>query len=109
MNKAMMGFFSNSNECLLVIGGIGIHMLPVFIEMPLHFGYKIYERVETQTTNQQQCNHGRWPEANVGQQYQKGLDCLVYQMLTVLATINPEKACCGISTQVYPHLPGLYI
>ena len=26
-------------------------------------------RVETQMTNQRQCDHGRWPEANVGQQY----------------------------------------
>ena len=26
------------------------------------------------TTNQRQFNHGRWPEANVGQQYRKGLD-----------------------------------
>ena len=27
------------------------------------------KRVETQTTNQRQCDHGQWPEANVGQQY----------------------------------------
>ena len=33
-----------------------------------------------------------WPEANVEQQYRKGPDCLVHQMLTVLATINPEKS-----------------
>ena len=38
-----------------------------------------------------QCNHDRWPEANVGQQYQYGLDRLVYQMLTVPTTINPEN------------------
>ena len=31
--------------------------------------YKVYPWVETQTTNQRQCNHGQWPEANVGQQY----------------------------------------
>ena len=30
------------------------------------------------TTNQRQCDHGRWPEANVGQQYRKGLDRLVH-------------------------------
>ena len=48
--------------------------------------------METQTTNQQQWNHGRWPEANVGQQYRKGPDSLVYQMLTVPITINPEKS-----------------
>ena len=28
-------------------------------------------------------------------------------MLTVLITINPEKACCGILTQVHPLVPGL--
>ena len=33
--------------------------------------------METQTTNQQQCDHGRWLEANVGQQYRKGLDRLL--------------------------------
>ena len=58
-------------------------------------------------TNQWQCDHGRRPEANVGQRYQKGPDRLVHQMLTVLATINPEKACCGIPTWAHPHLPGL--
>ena len=47
--------------------------------------------METQTTNQRQCDHGRWPEANVGQQYQKGPDRLVHQILTVPTTINPEK------------------
>ena len=31
--------------------------------------YKLYAWMETQTTNQWQCNHGRWLEANVGQQY----------------------------------------
>ena len=25
--------------------------------------------IKTQTTNQQQCEHSRWPETNVGQQY----------------------------------------
>ena len=32
---------------------------------------QIVARVEThdQTTNQSQCDHGRWPEANVGQQF----------------------------------------
>ena len=28
-----------------------------------------YAWVETQTTNQRQCNHSRWPEANVGQEF----------------------------------------
>ena len=42
-------------------------------------------------TNQRQCDHGQWAEANVGQQYRKGLDRLVHQILTVLETINPEK------------------
>ena len=48
--------------------------------------------METQTTKKWQCDHDRWPEANGGQQYQKGSDCLVHQTLTVLTTINPEKA-----------------
>ena len=52
----------------------------------------MYKRVEAQTTNQRQCDHDIWPEANVGQQYRKGPDRLVEQMLTVLATINPEKS-----------------
>ena len=30
---------------------------------------RLYERVETQTTNQWKCDHGQRPEANVGQQY----------------------------------------
>ena len=47
--------------------------------------------METQTTNQRQCDHGRWPEAKVRQQYQKGLDRLVHQILSVPTTINPEK------------------
>ena len=29
----------------------------------------LYEQMETQTTKQRQCNHGRWPEAHTGQQY----------------------------------------
>ena len=29
------------------------------------------------TTNQRRCNHSRWPEANVRQQYRKGLDHLL--------------------------------
>ena len=37
------------------------------------------------------CDHGRWPEANVGQQYRKRPDRLMHQMLTVPMTINPEK------------------
>ena len=53
---------------------------------------KLYKLVEIQTTNQQQYNHGLWPGAKVGQQYRKGPDCLVDQMLTVPATINPEKS-----------------
>ena len=44
-----------------------------------------------QMTNQQQGDHGLWPEANVGQQYRKRPDRLVHQILTVPATINPEK------------------
>ena len=40
---------------------------------------KLYRRVETQTTNQRQCDHGRWPAANVGQQHQKGPDRFVTQ------------------------------
>ena len=35
---------------------------------------KLYKQVETQTTNQRQCDHDLWPEANVGQQYRKGQD-----------------------------------
>ena len=42
-------------------------------------------------TNQRQCDHGRWPEANAEQQYRKGADPLVHQILTVLTTITPEK------------------
>ena len=30
--------------------------------------------METETTNQWQCDHGRWLEANAGQQYRKGPD-----------------------------------
>ena len=42
------------------------------------------------TTSQRECNHGRLPEASVGQQqYRKGPDRLVHQMLTVQATVNP--------------------
>ena len=51
----------------------------------------MYKRVPTQMTSQRQCNHGLWPEANVGQQYRKGPDRLVHQMLTVRTTINPDK------------------
>ena len=47
--------------------------------------------METQMTNQQQCNHGRWPQANIGQQYQKGPDLLVHQILAVATTINNEQ------------------
>ena len=47
--------------------------------------------METQTTNQRQCDHGRWLEANVGQQYRKGPDNLLRMMLTALITINVEK------------------
>ena len=39
--------------------------------------YKLYEQVEIQTTNQQQCDRGQWPEASVGQQYHKGPDRFV--------------------------------
>ena len=49
--------------------------------------FKLYERVETQMTNQRQCNHGRWPEANVVQQYRSGPNRLVHQMLRVPATM----------------------
>ena len=34
--------------------------------------YELCKWVETQTTNQWQCNHGRWPKANVGQKKNKG-------------------------------------
>ena len=47
--------------------------------------------METQTTDQRQCNHGQWPGANVGQQYRKGPDRLVHLILTVPTTIDPEK------------------
>ena len=43
-------------------------------------------------TNQRQCDHSLWPEANVGQQCRKGPNRLEHQMLTVLATINPKKS-----------------
>ena len=33
----------------------------------------------------------------------------MHQMLTVPATLNPEKVCCGIPTRVHPHLPGLIL
>ena len=29
-------------------------------------------------TNQRQCDHGQWLEANVGQQYRKGSDRLLH-------------------------------
>ena len=47
--------------------------------------------MEPQMTTQRPCDHGRWPEANVGQQYRKGPDHLMHPILTVLTTINPEK------------------
>ena len=34
-------------------------------------------------TSQQQCDYGRWPETGFEQQYWKGPDRLVHQMLTV--------------------------
>ena len=33
--------------------------------------------VETQTTNQWPYDHGRWPEANAGEQYKQGPDRLL--------------------------------
>ena len=33
------------------------------------FWHQLYKQVETRKTNQRQCDHGRWPEANVGQEY----------------------------------------
>ena len=47
--------------------------------------------METQTTDQRQCGHGRWLEANVEQQYRKGPDRLLRMMLTAPITINPEN------------------
>ena len=44
-----------------------------------------------QQTNGNAITVRAWPEANVGQQYQKEPDHLVNQILTVPATINPEK------------------
>ena len=44
--------------------------------------------VETQTINQRQCNHGRWPESDVGQDtvsIRTRSQCM--QMLTVLTTL----------------------
>ena len=61
------------------------------INIDNQFFYRLYAWVETQTTHQRQCNHGRRAEANVGQQYRQGPDCLAHQMLTVPTTINPEK------------------
>ena len=47
--------------------------------------------METQTTNQWQCDHGRWLEAKVEQQHRKGPDRLLRMMLIALITINPEN------------------
>ena len=47
--------------------------------------------MDTQTTNQQQCDHGRWLEAKVEQQYREGPDRLLRMMLTAPITINPEN------------------
>ena len=33
--------------------------------------------METQKTNERQCDHGQWLEANVGQQYREGCDHLL--------------------------------
>ena len=57
--------------------------------------------------NQRQCDHRRWPEANVGQEYRKGPDRLVQQMSILPATSTLKKASYGIPTWAPPHLPGL--
>ena len=60
------------------------------------------------TTNQRQWDHGRRPEANVGQPCPKWPDRLVHQMWTVYRQLSTlKKACCGIPTRVHPHLQGL--
>ena len=54
---------------LLVLDRQAIHESPQ-IDIDNQF-LQIVRMGETQTTNQRQCSHGRWPEVNVGQQYQK--------------------------------------
>ena len=75
--------------CWIVELYMSLHRL---ILIANQFVCKLYKWVETQKTNQRQCDHGQWPDASVGQQYRKGKDRLVHQMLTVLATVNPEKS-----------------
>ena len=57
---------------LSTINQVFLALLPCFCTFwcsPLH-EVKFYARMETQTTNQWQCNHSRSPEDNVRQQYQ---------------------------------------
>ena len=58
---------------------INLAAVHVCVINKLH-GTILCKQVETQATNQQQCDHGRWPEANVGWQYRKGPDRSVHQM-----------------------------
>ena len=53
------------------IHALQLHIFPSYVCYSYHEHALIflYELVETQTTNQRQCDHGLWPEAVVGQQY----------------------------------------
>ena len=66
----------------------GIHESPrnIGISNELLNGWRLND-------NQRRCDHGQWPEANVGQHDRKGPDRLVVipMMLTSPVTINPEK------------------
>ena len=57
-NERSISHLCNNNMSVLIISCIARSSL-----------FKLYKRVETQMTNQRQCDRSQWPEANVGQQY----------------------------------------
>ena len=65
--------------------------------------------METQTTNQRQCHHCLWPEANVQwTTVSKRTGSLSAPGVNSTGNNQPwKKTCCGIPTRVHPHLPGL--
>ena len=64
----MLAEFQQGKQLYFCMQSIGFQnkRLCCFTELIIKASfYKLYERVETQTTNQRQCDDGRWPEANV--------------------------------------------
>ena len=60
---------------------------------------KFYAWLETQTTNQWQCNHGRRPEANVGQQYRYFSE--IKRMCATVRTRCSSSSCLQIGMAGY--------